>query len=231
MEHFVAKDIGKTLGSFRLEGISITADTHDVVGLIGKNGAGKTSFLRSITGLYPLHQGTVHIKGQLLEWKKSKVRRNIAFLPESVGFPHRVDANTLARILAGFYPNWKTDRFRQLLTHFEVNPSVPVRSLSTGTLKKLGVATALSSGASLIILDEPTSNVDPVSRDQILKALQIVAREDDTVLVFSSHILYDIWSVASRIVVIHDGCKVHDERLVPELGNQEFEQIILSLLQ
>lgn len=193
-----------------LEGLSIKIPRGGVFGLVGENGAGKTTLIKHLLGLYRAEQGTVRVFGLDPVQEPEKVLGGIGYLSEDRDLPGWMKVKELMRYTAAFYPKWDPEYAEKLRQVFELDPKAKLRTLSRGQLAKAGLLAALAHRPDLLLLDEPSSGLDPVVRREILSAIiRTVADEGRTVL-FSSHLLDEVERVADRVAMIHQGKLVLD---------------------
>lgn len=193
-----------------LDNVTLRIPRGGVFGLVGENGAGKTTLIKHILGLYKAEMGTVRVFGLDPVQDPEGVLGRIGYLSEDRDLPGWMDVNDLMRYTRAFYPKWDADYAERLRKVFELDPKARLRTLSRGQLAKAGLLAALAHRPELLVLDEPSSGLDPVVRRDILTAIiRTVADEGRTVL-FSSHLLDEVERVADRVVMINRGKVVFD---------------------
>ncbi len=193
-----------------LDDVSVRVPRGGVFGLVGENGAGKTTLIKHILGLYKAEQGSVRVFGLDPVQEPEGVLGRIGYLSEDRDLPGWMRVDELMRYTRAFYPKWDVDYAERLRKVFELDPKARLRTLSRGQLAKAGLLAALAHRPELLVLDEPSSGLDPVVRRDILTAIiRTVADEGRTVL-FSSHLLDEVERVADRVVMIHRGKVVFD---------------------
>ncbi len=228
---FEVQSISKKLGSFTLDPISFSCQRGSVIGIAGRNGAGKTTLLRSICGLYQPNGGELYINGESLHKDSRELKKRICFMPESCPFPRNLPVKSIAKHLEIFFQEESSHEFLNYLHIFEVPIDKKVKELSTGNQKKLGTAFALATRADIVILDEPTSNVDPVSRNLITKQVLEIKKQRDMIVLFSSHILSDIYEVSDRVLLIHKGQKVDYSSIKDYENLSDFEKNMITYME
>ena len=199
------KGLTKAYRDFTLDHVSFEVPRGAIVGLIGENGAGKSTTLNAILGLVKKDAGSIEILGQPDEELSPQIRSQIGVVFDGNNYPDMLSARQLNRVFKNIYPHWDEARYLSLLKEMALPLDKAIKALSKGMKMKLSIAAALSHHASLLILDEATSGLDPVVRDDILDLfLDFVQDETHSILV-SSHITSDLEKVADYIVFIHQG--------------------------
>lgn len=199
------KNITKEYPSFKLDNVSFNIEEGSICGFIGRNGAGKTTTLKGIMGLIHLNSGEIKVFGRDIYEHEAENRQEMGFtLSETMFYPD-AKIGTLAKVTSKFYPNWNQDTYNKLCKRFGLEQDKKVKELSTGMKVKYNLAVALSHGAKLLILDEPTSGIDPVSRDEILDIFKMIVKEGKRSILFSTHITSDLDKCADHIVYIKKG--------------------------
>jgi ABC-2 type transport system ATP-binding protein len=188
-----------------LNGVSLYVPRGCVFGLVGENGAGKTTLIKHLLGLLRAETGTVRVFGHDPITQTVEVLGRIGYLSENRDLPAWMRIDELLRYTEGFYPEWDRAYAEQLRQQFGLSAAARVRTLSQGQQAKLGLLLALAYRPELLLLDEPSSGLDPLVRHDILGAiLRSVAEEGRTVL-FSSHLLDEVERVSDHLAMIHDG--------------------------
>jgi ABC-2 type transport system ATP-binding protein len=188
-----------------LSGLTLGVPRGLVFGLVGENGAGKTTLIKHILGLLRAQSGSVRVFGLDPVADPPGVLGRIGYLSEDRDLPDWMRIGELIRYTRAFYPTWDDAYAEQLRQTFDLDSRQRIKSLSRGQRAQTGLLTALAHRPDLLLLDEPSSGLDPVVRRDILSAIiRTVADEGRTVL-FSSHILEEVERVADRIAMIHVG--------------------------
>lgn len=188
-----------------LDDVSLYVPRGCVFGLVGENGAGKTTLIKHLLGLLRAEAGMVRVFGRDPIADTVEVLGRIGYLSETRDLPAWMRIDELLRYTEGFYPKWDRRYAEQLREQFGLNASARVRTLSQGQLAKLGLLVALAYRPELLLLDEPSSGLDPLVRRDILEAIiRSVAEEGRTVL-FSSHLLDEVERVSDHLAMIHQG--------------------------
>lgn len=205
----------KKYRDFTLDHVSFSVPCGAIVGLIGENGAGKSTTINSILGIIEKDAGTITILGKEEQEVDNAVRNQIGVVFDGGSFPDTLTAKKLNNIFKSIYTAWDENQYFSLLTKLSLPADKKIKEFSKGMKMKLSIVVALSHHSKLLILDEATSGLDPVVRDDILDMfLDFVQDENNSILV-SSHITSDLEKVADYIVFIHKGkivfCKSKDE--------------------
>jgi ABC-2 type transport system ATP-binding protein len=176
-----------------------------VYGLVGANGAGKTTLIKHILGLLRAEQGSVRVFGLDPVKDPVGVLSRIGYLSEENDLPAWMSVDELIRYTRAFYPAWDDAYAEELRQAFALEPAAKIKDLSRGQKARLGLLTALAHRPELLVLDEPSSGLDPIVRRDILGAvIRTIAHEGRTVL-FSSHLLEEVEQVADHVTMINEG--------------------------
>ena len=188
-----------------LDGVSLSLSQGAVYGLVGANGAGKTTLIKHIMGLLRPQQGSVRVFGLDPVDDPVGVLSRIGYLSEENDLPGWMRIGELIRYSRAFYPSWDDAYAEDLRESFALDPSAKIRTLSKGQKARVGLLIALAYRPELLVLDEPSSGLDPIVRRDILGAvLRTIADEGGTVL-FSSHLLDEVEQVADHVTMISRG--------------------------
>lgn len=195
----------KRYPAFELKNVTFSVPQGAVMGFIGRNGAGKSTTIKSILGLVHLDAGHVEIMGKDFAGTERFIKENIGVVLGGIDFYPKKKIRILTDVTRRFYENWDEDKYRHYLRVFAIDEEKRVDQLSSGMQVKYMVALALSHNAKLLILDEPTSGLDPVSRDELTELLRKIAADGQRSVLFSTHITSDLEKCASHIALIKDG--------------------------
>jgi ABC-2 type transport system ATP-binding protein len=188
-----------------LDDVSLYVPRGSVFGLVGENGAGKTTLIKHILGLLRAESGTVRAFGIDPVSDPVSVLGRIGYLSEQPDLPGWMRVDELLRYTQAFYPKWDAAYAQKLLVQFGLNPVQRLNTLSKGQAAKAGLLIAQAHRPELLLLDEPSSGLDPLVRRTILEAvIRTVADEGRTVF-FSSHLLEEIERVSDQIAMLHEG--------------------------
>ena len=191
--------------NFAIKDISFSVPEGSIVGFIGENGAGKSTTMNCILNVIRRDSGTIEIFGREMTDEDIDIRENIGVVYDSNNFPEYLTAKQLADILGRIYSKWDDFCFEQFLRRFGLPESQKIKSYSRGMSMKLAIAVALSHDSKLLILDEATSGLDPIMRDEILDVLLEFVKQENHSILLSSHITSDLEKIADYIVFIHNG--------------------------
>ena len=170
---------------FQLGKLDLTVPKGVIVGLIGENGAGKTTLLKAILNIIQTDEGTIKINGR--DNHEEKTKENIGVVLDNMFFPELLTAKDIELAMKGIAKNWDTELYYNYLKEFSLPVDKPLKALSKGMRKKLEIATALSHHPDILILDEATSGLDPVIRNEILDIfLNFIQDENHTIIRFAT---------------------------------------------
>lgn len=203
----ILKNVNKKYekSNFAIKDISFSVPEGSIVGFIGENGAGKSTTMNCILNVIRRDSGTIEIFGREMTDEDIDIRENIGVVYDSNNFPEYLTAKQLADILGRIYSKWDDFCFEQFLRRFGLPESQKIKSYSRGMSMKLAIAVALSHDSKLLILDEATSGLDPIMRDEILDVLLEFVKQENHSILLSSHITSDLEKIADYIVFIHNG--------------------------
>ena len=193
----------KTYQDFVLDHVSFTVPSGSIVGLIGENGAGKSTTIHAALGLIQKEAGHTAILGK--EELDAETREQIGVVFDGSNYPEILSPKKINRVMKHIYRSWDEPAYLRLLKQFSLPPDRPIRQFSKGMKMKLAITAALSHHSKLLILDEATSGLDPVIRDDILDMLLDFVQDEEHSILISSHITSDLEKIADYIVFIHEG--------------------------
>ena len=196
------KNLVKTYSGFQLNVEQLELKKGSIMGVIGENGAGKTTIIKSILGLINPDSGEIEIYGEKLN---KKLKEEIGVVLDDGFFSDYLDVSRLSKIMRNIYSNWDDEKYEYYLAKFSLPKNKKIKDFSRGMKMKLGIALALSHNPKLLILDEPTSGLDPVVRDEILEIFMDFIQDEEHAILVSSHITSDLEKVADYITFIHKG--------------------------
>jgi ABC-2 type transport system ATP-binding protein len=188
-----------------LDSVSVSMPRGAVYGLVGANGAGKTTLIKHILGLLRAESGSVRVFGLDPVADPVGVLSRIGYLSEENDLPGWMRVDELIRYSRAFYPAWDDEYAEELRQSFALDPAAKIKTLSKGQKARMGLLIALAYRPDLLVLDEPSSGLDPIVRRDILGAIiRTIAHEGRTVL-FSSHLLEEVEQVADHVTMINEG--------------------------
>lgn len=228
------RELRKTYPAFTLKDVSLDVPQGAIVGFIGRNGAGKSTTLKSILGLVHPDGGTVRAFGLDYAANEAAIRRRIGVVLGGIDFYPKKKVGVITDVTRRFYSNWDEDKYRHYLELFAIDESKRVDQLSSGMKVKYMIALALSHSAELLILDEPTSGLDPVSRDELVELFRRIVAGGTRSILFSTHITSDLEKCASHITFIKDGAIFHSSSVAEFMAayadrGATLEDIIVSV--
>lgn len=211
MELLEVKGLSKDYQRFHLQDISFTLPAGYILGYIGRNGAGKTTTLNAITHLIRPDGGTVAVDGLTFDRDPVTYRDSIGYIGDSSYFPNMFTLRDVRSVLRSFYPSFDAAVFDDCVSRWELPVKDRIKDFSRGMKVKLMFAAALSRNTKLLILDEATNGLDPMMRREILRLLQEYIADGTKSVLFSTHILEDLQSIADYIFLIEKGKMVFYE--------------------
>ena len=214
---FVVSGLTKTYQDFVLDHVSFTVPSGSIVGLIGENGAGKSTTINAALGLIQKEDGVVSILDS--EELDGDVKEQIGVVFDGSNYPEILSPRKLNRVMKNIYRTWDEQAYLRLLKQFSLPVDKKIKQFSKGMKMKLAISVAFSHHSRLLVLDEATSGLDPVVRDDILDMLLDFVQDEEHSILVSSHITSDLEKIADYIVFIHEG-KVVFEKPKDELTEQ-----------
>lgn len=206
---------------FTLGPLDLTLPGGTICGLIGENGAGKSTTIRLILDMVQRDGGTVTILGRDSRTVSVRTKEEIGVVLGSDGIPLCLNAVEVGKVMAGIYRNWDAGDYTAFCRKFDLPPDKKYKDYSAGMQRKLCIAVALSHHAKLLLLDEATNGLDPVVRDEVTDMLLDFARDEEHSILISSHIVSDLEKICDYIAFLHKGklilCEEKD-RLKEEYG-------------
>ena len=188
-----------------LDGLCLSARAGEIYGFLGRNGAGKTTTLRVLMGIVGADSGEIDVLGQRVKRIPVVLKRRIGYVSQEQTFYPWMTATQLGRFVGAFYPTWDAQEFSRLLALLDVPADRRNAVLSGGTRAKLALALALAPRPDLLLLDEPTTGLDPVARREFNDLVVAMVAERGTTTLFSSHLVDEVESVATRVGIIQSG--------------------------
>jgi ABC-2 type transport system ATP-binding protein len=199
------RGLTKDFGDFRLDGVSFDIPRGAIMGLIGPNGAGKTTVIKLLLNLLRRDAGEVRVFGVDARAREAEVKLRVGFVHDTPFFYEHLSCRRVKDTVAPFYPGWDEVRFDSLMRDFGLPPARIFGKLSRGMKMKFALALALSHDADLLILDEPTTGLDPVFRRDLLSRLLEFIQDEGKAVLFSTHITTDLERIADHITFLRGG--------------------------
>lgn len=199
------RNLCKHYPGFALENISFSLASGHIMGLIGKNGAGKSTTLKAILNMVPRESGSVSIFQRDFYQNERECKQQIGVVFGGTDFYPLKKLSAITSVTRKFYDDWDQQQYQKYLKLFDLDEGKKFKELSNGMKVKYLLALALSHHARLLILDEPTSGLDPVSREELLHIFRHIARKENCSILFSTHITSDLDKCADDITYIQQG--------------------------
>ncbi len=230
---FEIDNLSKSYKDFSLKNINLSLEKGFIMGFIGKNGAGKSTTMNCLLGITKYDKGSVKVFNKPVENLTVQDKEKLGVVLDGCPFAEVLNVKDIEMILAGCYKNWDSAKFNSMCSRFGLPKNKAIKDFSTGMRAKLNIATALCHGAQLLVLDEATSGLDPVVRDEILEILQDFVQDENNSVLISSHITSDLEKICDYIAFIKDGeiifCENKDELMekyaVVHCKNEDIENI------
>ncbi len=198
--------INKAFPGFAIRDLSLTVPSGTICGLVGENGAGKSTTIRLLMNALRPDGGTARVLGvDAASPEFREVKEDVGVVLDEAYFPETLTAVQVGKVLAGTYRNWDQGLYDGFLRRFELPGKKPFKDFSRGMKMKLAISAALSHRPRLLVLDEATSGLDPIVRDEVLELFNEFTREEDHSILISSHILSDLEKLCDYIAFLHRG--------------------------
>ena len=200
------KNVNKTLGDFAIQNLDFVLPEGCICGLVGENGAGKSTTIRLIMGALKADSGEISVLGTDVNSSEFiRTKQDIGVVLDDAFFPEVLNASQIRRIMRNTYVNWNDALFDSYIRDFSLPVNKPIKDYSRGMRMKLAIAAALCHDAKLLVLDEATAGLDPIVRDEVLDMLNEFTRQEDHSILISSHIISDLEKLCDYIAFIHEG--------------------------
>lgn len=227
--------INKSFGDFAIRDLNLTVPSGTICGLVGENGAGKSTTIRLLMGALQPDSGTASVLGTNVSSPEFReVKEDVGVVLDEAYFPESLNAAQVGKIMAATYCQWDQKLYDSYLKRFDLPEKKQFKDFSRGMRMKLAIAVALSHQPKLLVLDEATAGLDPIVRDEVLDIFNEFTREEDHSILISSHILSDLEKLCDYIAFIHKGdllfCEEKD-RLLEQYGIFEDSKENLDCLQ
>ena len=204
MNSIEIRNLQKNYKNFSLNIDNLDIPEGYITGFIGPNGSGKTTTIKSLLGMVKPDSGEIKILNSNIN-KDTKTKENIAYVGDESGFLEESKLSNLHKIISKFYPNWDESLYQNYLTKFNIDESKLYKDLSKGQKKQFELIMALSHHPKLLIMDEPTSSLDPIIRNEFLELMQDHIEMDSMTVFYSTHITTDLDKSADYIVMVYNG--------------------------
>ena len=233
------RNLSKKYSDFHLDNINIDLPKGCIMGFIGENGAGKSTTIKLILDLINRDSGSISVLGKDNKKELTSVKENIGVVMDECFFPENISAKDINLIMKNIYKTWDEQKFNSLLKNFQLPETKIIKDYSKGMKMKLSIATAMSHDSKLLIMDEATSGLDPIIRDEILDVfLEFIQNEEHSIFI-SSHIISDLEKICDYISFIHKGKIIFSEpkdRLLEDYGilkcsSEDFKNIDKNLIK
>ena len=195
----------RSLGDFTLGPLDLVLPRGCVMGLVGENGAGKSTTMKLILGMLRPDAGRISILGREDAGQLRELKEELGVVLDEVGLPECLTTGAVGKVMAGTFRRWDECAYQGYLRRFALPGNKPFREFSRGMKMKLGIAVALSHHPKLLLLDEATSGLDPVVRDEVVDLLGEFTRDEDHAVLLSSHIVSDLEKLCDYIAFLHRG--------------------------
>jgi ABC-2 type transport system ATP-binding protein len=207
------RGVSKRYSEFTLNCIDLKLQRGRIMGLVGPNGAGKSTTMRILLGLIHQDSGDCRVLGYQMPHEQIAAKREIGFVSEDMRLYKFGTLEWHMRFIASIYPGWDEPYAKKLLNKFELRPEQILRRFSHGESVKAMLLLALARRPKLLILDEPTTGLDPVARHELLHELMDILRDEDRTILFSSHNTQDVEQISDEITFIDQGSIIesHDK--------------------
>jgi ABC-2 type transport system ATP-binding protein len=210
------RGVRKTFRFFTLDDLTLDLEPGQILGFVGPNGAGKSTTIRLALGLLTPDAGEVRVLGHRMPDAQALAKRDIGYVADEMRLFPNSTVGWHLRFVASIYPGWDDSYARTLLKRFNLRTEQTVKGLSSGEQMKAVLLLALARRPKLLVLDEPTSNFDPVARHEVLSEFTDVLRDEDRSILFSSHNTLDVERISDRIAFIDRG------RLIDSRDKEDF---------
>ena len=215
------KNLTKAYPGFTLDNLNLTLPSGCIMGLIGENGAGKSTTIKLILDMIHKDSGSITILGKDNTVGIELTKEDIGVVMDEVGIPECLTVKQVGKVMKNTFRNWDNTEYARLVQKLTLPDKKQFKEFSRGMKMKLGIAIALSHDAKLLILDEATAGLDPVVRDEVVEMLSDFTRDENHSILISSHIVSDLEKLCDYIAFIHKGklllCEEKDQ-LLSEYG-------------
>lgn len=208
------ENLSVSYSSFELSKISFCCNPGEVLGIIGINGAGKSTTIKAIMQIIPRGEGGIYWKGEAVTVKKiPEFREQVGYVGDNDCYYPNIKVKKILKFVSSLYRNWDNEAVEKYVRTFQIDTNKKMKELSTGMRVKLDLLMAMSHNAQIYILDEPTSGLDPVIRKELLDILYNLAKHENKAVIISSHITSDLEKIAERVMYIVSGKIAIDDKV------------------
>ncbi|MGL5316438.1 MAG: ABC transporter ATP-binding protein [Peptostreptococcaceae bacterium] len=205
------KNLNKVYDGFKIDNLNLTVPSGCIMGIIGENGAGKSTTIKLILDIIKKDSGTIKLLGKDSTAIDKDFKEQIGVVFDDSCFPEELNITHIEKILKKIYKTWNSETFNKYVNKFSLPKNKVVKQFSKGMKMKLSIAAALSHDTKILILDEATSGLDPVAREEILDVFWDFVQDESHTVLISSHILSDLEKICDYIAFIHRGKLVFNE--------------------
>ena len=206
MNAIEVQNLTKTYPGFTLDSVSFAVPEGTILGLVGENGAGKSTIINLLMSAIPRDGGEIRVlNADPASPAFAETKQSIGVVLDEAHFPVQLNALNVEKMMRSVYRNWDGARFHDYLRRFDLPERKPFKDYSRGMRMKLAIAVALSHGARLLLLDEATGGLDPMARDELLEIISDFTRDERCTVLMSSHIVSDLEKICDSIAFIHKG--------------------------
>ena len=199
------KNLTKSFPGFTLNNLNLTLPGGCILGLIGENGAGKSTTIKLILDIIHKDSGSITILGRDNTKNILLTKEEVGVVMDEIGLPECLTAKQIGSVMAHTFRNWDTSTYQALVQRMDLPEKKPFKDYSRGMKMKLGIAIALSHHCKILLLDEATSGLDPVVRDDVVEMLSEFTRDEGHSILISSHIVSDLEKLCDYIAFLHKG--------------------------
>lgn len=199
------RGLTKSFGGFTLDNLTLTLPSGCIMGLVGENGAGKSTTIKLILDMLHKDSGTITILGRDNQDDIRLTKEEVGVVLDEVGIPDCLNVRQVGRVMRHTFKYWDDGEYTRLVEKLSIPQNKAFKDFSRGMKMKLGIAIALSHHSKLLILDEATSGLDPVVRDEVVDMLYDFTRAEDHSILISSHIVSDLEKLCDYIAFLHKG--------------------------
>ncbi|MBR3127948.1 MAG: ABC transporter ATP-binding protein [Solobacterium sp.] len=199
------KNLSKSYPGFELKDLNLTLPAGTIMGLVGENGAGKSTTMKLLLGMIRPDGGSINVLGESDLRARPQIKEEIGVVMEDVSFPTIMKIDEIGKVMAGIYRNWDAAEFARMVKVLRIPEDKKFFEMSRGNRMKTGFACALAHHPRLLLLDEATSGLDPVVRDELLDILMDFTRDENHSILMSSHIVSDLEKACDYVCFLHDG--------------------------